>query len=136
MRAKEFMQKVYDAGAELQLLENKKASYLELATGAGSGLSSVPTTRTKEGSRVENAAVRIADLTTGLDEQAGVYIELIKQAEALINKIPQIKYREVLSYRYLCRYSWKTIQEKMGYTDSSSVYHAHGFALSALQRLM
>jgi hypothetical protein len=135
MTAKELMQNVEKAQEELRLLVERRNYYLEMATStAAFGGNEIHGTNVS--SRVEDAAVSIADLAASGDEKIREYTAIVQQAESLINKIPQYKFRQVLTYKYLLCLPWATVSEKMGYSDSKSVYRARGYALQALQKVI
>ena len=136
MRAKKFMEQVREAAAEIRILNLRRAQYLELGTGISVNLTGMPH-NPNVSSRVENAAVGMADVLTRLDVKIAEYSALISQAEDLIEKIPQQRFREVLTLKYVVGLkTWKEISEKMGYSDKDSAQRVHGYALNALQRLM
>ena len=87
-------------------------------------------------SRVETAAVNIADLITALDVKEAEYVQIIQNAEKLIDKIPQYKFRQVLTLYYLAGMQMSQVSEQMGYKDDKSVYRAREFALRELQKVM
>lgn len=135
MQAKIFMMRVRQAEHELKLINQKRRHFVELAGSIGVSASAVPSKPTGA-SRVEAAAVSIVDLTTELDVKAAEYTKLIRKAETLIEKIPQERYRQVLTLRYLTGWSWRSISDEMDYRDPKSVYRVHGWALRELQKLL
>ena len=64
------------------------------------------------------------------------YLALLKRAEGVIKKIPQEKYRQILNYRYLCGWSFRSISDEIGYRDPNSVYRSHGWALAEAQKIL
>ena len=135
MQAKEFMLQVEKAEKELTLIGARRRHYIELATSMGGTGGTIPKNPTGS-SRVEMAAVSLADLMQELSEKERAYVELVKKAEGLIAKIPQDNFRKVLSFRYLAGLSFRSVSDEMGYKDEKSVYRVHGYALQELQRLM
>lgn len=135
MQAKDFMEQVRRAEEELKLIYAKRAHYQELATMTSSSAAAVAG-NVGNTSRVETAAVNIADLTTALDVKEAEYVKLIENAERLIDKIPQYKFRQVLTLHYLAGMKMADVGVAMDYKDDKSVYHVRGFALRELQKLM
>jgi len=135
MNAKEFMLEVEQAEKELKLIAAKKRHFQEMATSMGGTGGSIPKNPTGS-SRVETAAVAIADLITHEDVNAARYAKLVKKAEELIAKIPQFKFRQVLTLKYLSGLSFRSVSDEMGYKNEKSVYLTHGYALQELQKLM
>ena len=71
----------------------------------------------------------MVDILADLEAQIAKHAKIIKDAEKLISRIPQEKYRQLLTLRYLAGMSWSSISDEMGYQDRNSVYRAHGYAL-------
>ncbi|MBP5478707.1 MAG: DUF1492 domain-containing protein [Bacteroidaceae bacterium] len=135
MTAREYMARVRKAETELKLIADKKLHYAELATSIGVKLTGMPHGGGNT-SKVETSAVGIVDLMSELEKKEKEYIAFVKEAEALIEKLPQEKFRMVLVLRYICGHSWKLIRDEMDYADEKSVFRCHGYALKALQRIM
>lgn len=134
MRAKEFMQGVEKAEKQLLALSAHKRHLQELATSLSVNLTGMPGKKGPS-SKVENA-VTIVDLTRELEQKEKEYTALVVKAKKLIEKIPQENFQKVLTLRYLCGWSWKSIRDEMGYKDEKSVYRCHGYALRELQKVM
>ena len=135
MTAKEYLARVRRAEVELKLIAEKRRHYRELATSIGVKLTGMPHGGGNT-SKVETSAVGLADLTRELEKKEREYAETIKNAEALIDKLPQEKFRMVLVLKYICGHSWKLIRDEMDYADEKSVFQCHRFALRALQKVM
>lgn len=135
MKAKEYLLRVSRAEAELRLIYQRQRHYSELATAIGVKLTGMPHA-TGNSSRVEAGAVALVDLNRELEERANEYRRLVREADQLIQKLPQDKFRELLTRRYLCLQSWKTIRDELDYKDEKSVYRCHGYALRELQKLL
>ena len=139
MQAKEFMIQAAQAQRELKLLKERIESCWENGTNTASHWGvvsgkSVPT------SRVENAVVGSIDLTGKYRERAAECQKIVDHADALIAKIPQERFREVLIYFYMIggkEYDkLSKVGKKMGYENPNSVYRTHGWALAELDKLL
>ena len=135
MKAKEFLQSVRKAESELIAISSKRQHFMELATSIGVKLTGMPGGQ-KGASRVETGAIGLLDMIEQLTDKEREYVALIKKAEELIAKLPQEKFQTVLTLRYICQNSWKTIRDKMDYKDEKSALRCHGYALRELQKLM
>lgn len=135
MTAKEFMEEVRRAERELVSISAKRRHYEELATSISVNLTGMPG---KQGgsSRVEAGAIGLIDMTEQLRAKEIEYTALCKKAQELIAKIPQDNFRDVLTFKYLCGWSWRSIQDQLKFKDQKSVYRCHGFALKELQKVM
>lgn len=135
MSAKEFFEQVRQAERELYLIRRKQAHWEEVATRL-SGVSEVHIRSTDMHSPTEMAGVNLADLDSQMQEEAQRYLEIERKARWVIDHIPQQRFREVLTLRYICCHSWKTISDEMEYQDEKSVYRVHGWALQAAEKIL
>jgi len=135
MTAKEFFRQVRHAENELKVLNIKLTHYEDLGFSLG-GASGVIGNKQRGSSRVEMAAIGAVDVLRDLEEQKRAYLAVIARAEQVIGSIPQEKYRQILTFRYLCGWSFPSISDELRYKDKNSVYRAHGWALCAAQKVL
>ena len=133
MTIKEFFRQVREAERELYLIRRQQEHIRDMAVSLR-GMSQSGIRSPSRRSRVEDAGIRIADLETALNERARAYNELVERAQRIIDQIPQMKFREVLTLRYLCGHSWRTVSDEMDFKDPKSVYRVHGLALMAAKK--
>lgn len=136
MQAKEFLNQVREAEKELVAISAKRRHFMDLMMSIGANTSSAVITKPTGASKTEAAAIGILEMTAMLADKEREYTAIVKRAEALIAKLKHEKFRQVLTYRYLCDWSWKSIMDEMRYKDEKSVYRCHGYALRELQKLM
>ena len=136
MKAKEFLSQVARAERELKLIQAKKQHYYDLICSIGANTGKAVILKPTGASKTETAAVGLVFLNERLLEQEREYTALVVKAEDLIAKIPQEKFRKVLTLKWLCDWSWKHISDEMDYADEKSVYTCHRFALRELQKLL
>ena len=115
----------------MRLLAAKKRHYEDMGFSITAKLTGMPGSGQRGMSRVEMAAVGMVDVLSALAAQIEKHARIIQDAENLIARIPQEKYRQLLTLRYLAGMSWQSISDEMGYKDKNSVYRAHGYALIA-----
>ena len=133
MTIKEFFRQVREAERELYLIRRQQEHIRKMAVSLR-GMSQNGIRSPYRRSRVEDAGVRIADLEAALNERVMAYNELVERAQRIIDQIPQVKFREVLTLRYLCGHSWRTVSDEMDFEDPKSVYRVHGLALMAAKK--
>jgi len=126
---------VRQAERALKLIRAKARHFEELGLSMG-GAAGVVGNKQRGTSRVELSAIGNVDALADLEEQKKAYMAIIAQAERVIEQISQEKYRQILTYRYLCGWSFSSISDELGYSVSTSVYHAHGWALMAAQKVL
>ena len=138
LRAKEYFHTVARAEREISLLQAKLRHYedmgLSISGTGGSGPSGGGKNRSY--SKVEAVAVSVVDLTADLMSQLQRYKAIVTEAERIIKAIPQEKYRQILTYRYLCGWTFRSISDELRYSDPKSVYRAHGWALMEAQKIL
>ena len=136
MQAKEFLIQVQRAERELLVISAKKRHYADLAQSIGAKISGMVVQTSGNSSKTETAAIGLYEMTKLLDEKEKEYAELVKKAEETIAKVKQEKFRLILTYKYLCNWSWASIRDELGYKDKKSVFRCHGYALRELQKVM
>lgn len=87
-------------------------------------------------SRVETGAVGIIDGLEDWNANLGAYKAILDEAQKLIDRIPQERYRMLLSLRYLAGMSLRSVGDELGYKDRNSVYRAHGWALLEMEQVL
>ncbi len=135
MKAKDFFSQVRRAEKELKILNAKLRHYEDIGLSIG-GSSGVIGNKQRGTSRVELAAIGAVDVFRELYDQQKEYMAIIARAEQIIRNIQQERYRQILNYRYLCGWSFRSISDELGYKDQNSVYRAHGWALSKAQEII
>jgi len=137
MRAKEYFLSVLAAEKELKLIRAKIRHYEDIGYSiTGGSMDSPVVSHSRGSSRVEAAAMGIFDATRALEEKAKEYVAVIARAEHLIALLPQERYQQILTYRYLCGWSFRSITDELGYENPRSVYKAHGWALAEAQKIL
>lgn len=102
---------------------------MEIATGT-SGFSETAIRSSDVKSKVESSAIKLVEICNRLDREVDQYTEIITQAEDLISRIDNRRYRQVLTLRYIEGLSWKQVCSEMGYSDIKSAFRMHGWALA------
>ena len=136
MQAREFMEQVQKAEKELHIIGAKRRQYEDLMMAIGMKVKTVVISKSGNTSKTETAAIGLLEMTEQLADKEREYTALVKRAEELIGKLKQDNFQKVLTYKYLCNMSWKSIRDEMGYKDEKSVYRCHGYALRELQKIM
>ena len=133
MKAREYFRRVLIAEKELKILNAKLRHYEDIGLSMSSNTSGMPGNAHRGASRVEMAAIGAVDVFRELYDKQREFQAIIARAEQVIRGIPQERYRQILQYRYLCGWSFRSISDELGYKDENSVYRAHGWALHAAQ---
>lgn len=137
MKARDFFRQVQRAESELKILNAKLRHYEDIGLSIGTGNNNgMPGNRNRSASRVELAAIGAVDVFQDLLSQQREFAAIVARAEHVIKMIKQEKYRQILNYRYLCGWSFKSISDELKYNDPNSVYRAHGWALHEAQVIL
>lgn len=124
----DFFQSVRDAGFAIPRIKRQMAHYEDLARNIGANLSGMPFHRSPT-SKVEAAAVELAALYEELGEQLQVYMERVRQAQAIIDRMRTERFKALLTERYINLCTWDEVTRRVGYKDEKSVHRAKKFAL-------
>ena len=132
--AREIFRAARDAAVALRDLDRQRRQYESMINASGMRFSAAAMTRDNH-SRVEDVAIKIADLEADLQVEAVVYLEAIMEARRLIARVDPTHQR-ILTLRYLCGMHWTEISDELHYKDPKSVFRAHGWALKAADDVM
>ena len=67
-----------------------------------------------------------------LDRDIDRLIDLKREIAEVIAAVPDMRYRTLLEYRYLCGWGWRRIARTMNYSEDWT-RHAHGRALQMVR---
>ena len=133
--AADFFDQVLLARAELQILDNRLDACRDMMYKSSMPVSGLP--RGSEGaSRVELVSIAMVDAETAVRGHRERLRAIVDYARNVIGKIPQERYRELLTFRYVFGMDWQQVTKRMGYRDRNSVYRAHRWALDEAQTVL
>ena len=126
MTAKDFLQQAFVAHKEIEVQLERLTTWQALATRTTTVIRTAPGGNHAFGSRIENAVIKMQELTDSLADEIARLIEVTKKISAAIAQVPNE--RAVLEFRYLCFFSWPQIAAvmKMGI---ATVFRLHSSAL-------
>jgi len=84
---------------------------------------------TTERSKLENAAVDLADLGDAVADKIVEFRAAYKEIAAVIDGVSEPNSRQLLTLRYLCFMTWEEVAEKMNLSDRWVRGRLHGTAL-------
>ena len=121
---------------ELRTLKARLEHYKSMGLQITSHMSDAPVSHSMAPSKVETAAVGMIDTLEAINAKLRAYEAIVSNAEKLIDRIPQERYRTILNLRYLAGMSFRSIGDELRYSDRNSIYRAHGFALMELGHVL
>ena len=120
-----------------RMIQNKLSEIYQLKTMACS------VTVSNDGDRVQNSGdkdrmgttvAKIVDLERETDELVDSFVEKRKRIVGQIDSIENVDYYNVLSMRYIARYTFETIAEKTNWSIRK-VFSLHGKALLEFEKM-
>lgn len=128
---KEYLRDVRHAFWRADVLSARAERYRELATRATGRMDALRLGGTPIRSKVENYVLELMQAHQELQDQISELLALTRQAEKLIARLPDERYRLVLHLRYLCGYDWQDIADRLHFS-LRWVHKLHGEALAQL----
>ena len=132
MQPKEYLRQLQRRDARINALIERQRHYYDLATRITPGYRTDGGGPSGHSSRVADCASKIADLEREIDRRIDEYVDLTREIEAAIDRIPDGRYRDVLRFRYVNGWTWERIADEMGY-DLRWVHRLHGQALAMIE---
>ena len=136
MKAKDFFLRARSAEQDIKRLESVIDHYRAVSSAKSVKLDAVRVQTSISSSRVEEAAICIVDSDKLLESEIKEYRQIVRDAEKVIKKISQDRFRQILSLHYLVGMSLADVGSRLGYNDRNSIYRAHGWALAAAQKVL
>ena len=135
-RAKRYLEEIARTEKKLRTLKAKIDHFHDFATSITPHITDTPVSHSMGSSRVESGAVGIIDGLEDWNANLGAYKAILDEAQKLIDKIPQERYRMLLSLHYLAGMSLRSVGDELRYKDRNSVYRAHGWALLEMEQVL
>lgn len=126
--AKNYLQQLHDIDREVDAMLQRRERYEALATRRTSSYSDMPRGG-HMGSSVEFFACMLVDVSRDIDAKIDKFVDLTREADAWIERIPDEQHRKILKCRYLQSLSWKQISAEMGIPESTVRGSMHQSAL-------
>ena len=134
MTAKEYLkqyrrytEKIRQLDQELKILEEERDSIQIKADGMPSNHNI--------SKRVEQIAIKIADLQTRALDERVKYLEKRAEVRQVILMVPDDKQSEVLDLRYIQGKRWDEIAHMMGFGERQ-IYRFHGYGLLQVEKII
>ena len=136
MTAKQYLLQYRNALAELKCKEAERQSLIDKATNISPALVGGTPTAGNVTDKTGRGAVNIAEI----DKQIEADQEKLKgMLSAIRNTIAQVSdstERNLLTYYYVCGYTWEQTAVEMGYSYVHVVKNLHPLALKSIARVM
>lgn len=136
MKAKQFFLRARSAERDIRRLESMRDHYIAVGATKTAQIGGIGSRTINNSSKVERAVIGAIEAEIGISEELGRYRAIIAEAENVISRIPQERFREILTLHYLSGMALADIARSMGYKHTENLYRAHGWALSAAQKII
>lgn len=133
MTAREYLERLRLADREINAMLDYRQTILDQAV----SIKSIPDgvcVQTSTSSKVESAAVKLADYGDKINAQVDDLVNLKRAALGLIGQMGDGRHIMLLKYRYVCGWPWSKVAAMMCY-DRSMVWRMHGTALQAFEHI-
>lgn len=136
MKVKDFFLRARAAERDIQRLERMIDHYSSVGSSISSKWGGIGGGKGNNSSKVEIAAVGLIEAEKGIMEELAHYRKIVAEAENVISRIPQERFRQILTLHYLAGMSLAEVSRTMGYQHTENLYRAHGWALKAAQEII
>ena len=133
--AKRFLMLALESERRIRDITEERRHLMDIAGHITAGLDGMPHGTTAS-SRVEQAAVALADLDGRLAQEVALLVRSVQDVSDVIAKVEDEKQRRILQLRYVSGLSWRAITDRMGYTSEKAAYYIHRRALCSVQIIL
>lgn len=136
MTAKAFFLRARAAERDIKRLERLMDHFSSVGASVSSKWGGIGGRAGNSSSKVEAAAVGLFDTEKSILNELGRYRKIVAEAETVISRIPQERFRQILTLHYLAGMALADVARAMGYRHTENLYRAHGWALTAAQKII
>lgn len=129
MEARNLLNSVKNNNLRIKALMERRYDYYTMAL-RGQDFADNRTPGNQPGSSVEVAVAALQDLECEIGKRIEDLTQLTRRTEALIDRIPDIKHRDLLKFRYYNNWSWNKVARAMNY-ERTQIWRIHNDALAA-----
>jgi len=128
MDVKTYLQQLPWMDHDINALLEQRQQYMDMATHITGTLDSIRVSGSGPDSKLEQCVCKLVDLERDIDAEIDAFVELTREVKRIIARIPDKRYRDILTWRYVNRWDWQRIADAMAY-DRIWVWRLHGDAL-------
>lgn len=134
-KAKQFLRGYRNAKRNLQIIENQIAEIKDILGISGLSFDDVKVQTSTAPDNLANQIAMLSDLYSQAMYARDVVIQQLNIVTAVINKVDNALYRQILSDRYIAGKAWDVIAESAGYT-CRQIFRLHGSALQKIDLIL
>ncbi len=130
--AKKYLSQAFGLNQRIESKIDQIAVLNDLATKATVTYSDMPKSPNRDGSRMEDAIIKIIDLESEINKDMMKLVELKKDIIRRVKAVESAELQTILELRYLSYMRWEEIAIELGY-GIDNVYHLHRKALDEIE---
>ena len=130
--AKKYLSQAFGLNQRIESKIEQIAVLNDLATKATVTYSDMPKSPNRDGSRMEDAIIKIIDLESEINKDMMKLVELKKDIIRRVKAVESAELQTILELRYLSYMRWEEIAIELGY-GIDNVYHLHRKALDEIE---
>ena len=130
--AKNYLSQAFGLNQRIESKIDQIAVLNDLATKATVTYSDMPKSPNRDGSRMEDAIIKIIDLESEINKDMMQLVELKKDIIRRIKAVESAELQTILELRYLSYMRWEEIAIELGY-GIDNVYYLHRKALDEIE---
>ena len=136
MTAKQYLLQYRHALAELKCKEAERQSILEKATNISPATEGGTPTAGNVTDKTGRGAVNIAEIDTQIEAEQVRLKQLLSSIRHTISQVSDSSMRNLLTYYYVCGYTWEQTAVEMAYSYNHVVANLHPAALRKVSIIM
>ena len=130
--AKKYLSQAFGLNQRIESKIDQIAVLNDLATKATVTYSDMPKSPNRDGSRMEDAIIKIIDLESEINKDMMKLVELKKDIIRRVKAVESAELQTILELRYLSYMRWEEIAIELGY-GIDNVYDLHRKALDEIE---
>ena len=130
--AKKYLSQAFGLNQRIESKIDQIAVLNDLASKATVTYSDMPKSPNRDGSRMEDAIIKIIDLESEINKDIRKLMELKKDIIRRVKSVESAELQTILELRYLSYMRWEEIAIELGY-GIDNVYHLHRKALHEIE---
>lgn len=136
MTAKQYLMQYRLALSELRCKESERQTLYEKATNISPSLNGSTPTAGSVSDKVGIGATSIAALDETITSEISQMQQMLRDIRDTVNSVSDVQERNLLTYYYICGYTWERTAVEMNYSYAHVVTNLHPRALRSVDRVL
>ena len=136
MTAKQYLKQYQNALNEIRCKEAERQSILDKATNISPALEGGTPTAGNVTDKTGRGAVNIAEIDSQIEAEQARLKQVLASIRHTISQVSDSAERQVLTYHYICGYTWEQTAVEMSYSYTHIVANMHPSALRKVTNII